>query len=101
MLTSFGFGMKSARVADQIDAEVKGGKTVIQNTLMVAQQFDFVETQLQQIAQIVAQADPMASMQFQNLQQPINNIQAQIVNGLRQLDQTLTNVDSLTDKIQN
>jgi hypothetical protein len=101
MIGGFGFGMKSARVADQIDAEVKGGKSIIQNTMMVAQQFDFVESQLQQIAQIVSQADPMASMQFNNLQQQINNIQAQITNGLKQLEQVLSNIDGLTDKIQN
>jgi hypothetical protein len=101
MLGGFGFGLKSARVADQIDAEVKAGKSIVQNTNMVAQQFDFVESQLQQFAQLITQADPMAAMQFQNLQAQINNIQSQIVNGLRQIDQSFTNIDGLTDKIQN
>jgi hypothetical protein len=101
MLGGFGFGMKSARVGDQIDAEVKGLKSVVASTNMVAQQFDFVESQLQQIAQMVGSADPVAAMQFQNLQAQINNIQAQIVNNLRQIEQGLTNIDSLTDKIQN
>lgn len=101
MLSGFGIGMKSARVGDQIDAEVKGGKTVVNNVKMVAQQFDFVESQLQQFAQLIGQADPMAAMQFQNLQAQINNIQGQIMNGLTQVDQTLTNIDALTDRIQN
>src|SRR5574342_702055 len=93
----FGMGMKSARVGDQIDAEVVGAKTVVASTKMVAQQFDFVESQLQQFAQMIGQADPMAAMQFQNLQQQINNIQSQIVNNLTQVEQSLVKIDGLTD----
>lgn len=101
MLNGFGLGMKSARVGDQIDAEVKGGKAVVANIKMVAQQFDFVESQLQQFSQLIGQADPMSAMQFQNLQAQINNIQGQIVNGLTQVEQSLTTIDQLTDRIQN
>lgn len=101
MLGSFGIGMKSARVGDQIDAEVVAGKTVLANTKMTAQQFDFIETQLQQFAQMLGQADPMAAMQFQNLQQQINNIQAQIINGITQAEQSFQKIDTLTDRIQN
>ncbi|TVX89680.1 hypothetical protein [Paenibacillus agilis] len=97
----FGFGNKSARVGDQIDAEVKGLKNVVNSVNMVAQQFDFVEAQLQQFAQIIGNSDPMAAMQFQNLQAQINNIQGQIVASLGQINQGLTNIDALTDKIQN
>lgn len=97
----FGMGMKSARVGDQIDAEVTALRGVATNTKMTAQQFDFVESQLQQFAQIIGQADPMAAMQFQNLQAQINNIQGQIVNGLTQIEQGLTKIDTITDKIQN
>lgn len=96
-----GMGMKSARVGDQIDAEVKGGKSVIANAKMVAQQFDFVETQLTQFSQMLQQQDPMVAMQFQNMTQQINNIQAQLVGSLTQVDQTLTSIDQLTDRIQN
>ncbi|HEF5065801.1 hypothetical protein [Bacillus paramobilis] len=97
----FGTGMRAARTGDQIDAEVVAGKTVLANTKMTAQQLDFIETQLQQFAQMLGQSDPMAAMQFQNLVQQINNIQGQIVNGISQAEQSLLKIDSLTDKIQN
>jgi hypothetical protein len=101
MLNGFGFGMKAARVGDQIDAETRAVKATVENTLMVAQQFDFVETQLQQFAQLLQADAPHLAMQFQNLQSQINNIQGQIANNLRQVVQALTNIDALTDKIQN
>jgi conjugal transfer/entry exclusion protein len=101
MLSAFGLGMKSARVGDQIDAEVTAAKALVQNCMLTAQQFDFVESQLQQFAQLISQADPSAAMQFQNMQQQINNIQAQIVSVLQQVHQSLTKIDGLTDKIQN
>lgn len=97
----FGFGMKSARVGDQIDAEVTALKGVTSNGKLVAQQFDFVETQLQQFAQLIGQQDPMVAMQFQNMQQQINNIQSQLVSALTQVEQGLVKIDGLTDKIQN
>lgn len=96
----FGFGMKSARVGDQIDAEVTGLKGIVTNGKLVAQQFDFVETQLQQFSQLV-QGEPMMAMQFQQMQQQINNIQSQLVNALTQVEQGLVKIDALTDKIQN
>lgn len=101
MFQGFGFNSKSARVADQIDAEVKAGKSLLQNANMVAQQFDFYEQQLAQFAQMLQAHDPSASMQFQLLQQQINNTQTQIVQSLQQVNQLLNNIDSLTDKIQN
>jgi hypothetical protein len=101
MLQSFGLGMKSARVGDQIDAEVTALKTVASNTKLTLQQFDFVESQLQQLAQLAGQSDPMLAMQFQQLQQQINNIQSQSVNGLVQIENGLVKIDGLTDKIQN
>lgn len=101
MLQGFGMGLKSARVGDQIDAEVTALKGVAQNTKVTAQQFDFVESSLQQLAQLAGQADPMLAMQFQQLQSQINNIQTQVVNGLTQVEQGLTKIDTLTDKIQN
>lgn len=97
----FGMGMKSARVGDQIDAEVVAGKTLLANTKMTAQQLDFIETQLGQFANMLGQTDPMASMQFQNLVQQINNIQGQIVNGISQAESSFVKIDALTDKIQN
>jgi hypothetical protein len=97
----FGMGMKSARVGDQIDAEVTALKSVASSTKLTAQQFDFVETQLAQLAQMAGNSDPMLAMQFQQIQQQIDNIQSQMVNGLTQLEQGLTKIDSLTDKIQN
>lgn len=99
--TGFGFGMKSARVGDQIDAEAKAGVLAITNAKAVAQQFDFVENTLQQFAQMIGQSDPMVAMQFQNMQQQINNIQLQIVNGLNAAEQHFRTIDSITDKIQN
>ena len=102
MLSGFmNMNTKSQRVADQIDAQVISLKNLSQNVKTTAQQFDFVESQLQQFAQIIGQHDPMASMQFQNMQQQINNIQTQVVNGLQQIEQGLQQIDSLTDKIQN
>ncbi|MFX5501851.1 hypothetical protein ACM5ME_17765 [Bacillus subtilis] len=101
MLQSFGLGMKSARVGDQIDAEVTALKSVASNTKLTLQQFDFVESQLQQLAQLAGNTDPMLAMQFQQLQQQINNIQAQGASGLTQIEQGLTKIDGLTDKIQN
>lgn len=95
------FGQKSARVGDQIDAEVKAAKALLQNANTVAQQFDFYEQQLAQFAQMLQGHDPSAAMQFQMLQQQINNTQTQIVQALQQVNQQLTNIDTLTDKIQN
>lgn len=102
MLGGNGFGMfnKAGRVADQVDAEAKAGILALQNAKATAQQFDFVETQLQQFAQLLSQQDPMTAMQFQNLQQQINNIQQQIVNGVNAGEQHFRNIDGLTDKIQ-
>lgn len=97
----FGMGMKSARVGDQIDAEVTALKSVVTNAKLTAQQFDFVETQLQQLSQMAGNTDPMLAMQFQQLQQQINNVQAQVVNGLTQVESGLVKIDTLTDKIQN
>lgn len=93
-------GNKAARVADQVDAEAKAGQLALQNAAQVAAQFDFVESQLQQFAQIIGQADPMAAMQFQNLQQQINNIQGQVVNGIKAAETHFRAIDGLTDKIQ-
>jgi chromosome segregation ATPase len=97
----FSFGMKSARVADQIDAEVKAGKALVENAEITAKQFDFYEQQLSQFASMIQSADPSAAMQFQMLQQQINNTQSQIAAALNQIKQTLANIDALTDKIQN
>jgi hypothetical protein len=95
-----GSGIKAARTGDQIDAEVKGALSIATNTKMTLQQFDFVETQLTQFAQILQQEAPQLAMQFQNLTQQINNIQGQSVQGITQIEQSLRNIDSLTDKIQ-
>jgi uncharacterized protein (DUF1501 family) len=100
--TVFGQGLKSARVADQIDAQVVAGKSLLQNSMMTAQQFDNVELTLQQVAQIVASnGDTMGAMQFETLKNQINQIQAQIVANLNEVAKVLANIDSLTDKIQN
>jgi Fic family protein len=100
--TVFGQGMKSARIADQIDAQVTSGKSLVQNAKITAQQFDLVENTLQQVASLIASSgDTMAAMQFENLQQQINNIQAQLVNSLNQIETVFVNIDGLTDKIQN
>ncbi|MGF9741557.1 hypothetical protein ABEX38_29760, partial [Priestia megaterium] len=93
MMQSFGFGMKSARVGDQIDAEVTALKGVVGNAKLTLQQFDFVESQLQQLAQMAGNTDPMLAMQFQQLQQQINNIQAQAINGFTQVEQGLVKID--------
>jgi uncharacterized protein YukE len=97
----FGLGMKSARVADQIDAEVVASKSLVQNAVTIAQQFDFYEQQLSQFASMLQNADPASAMQFQMLQQQINNTQSQIVQALKQIHDALGRIDALTDKIQN
>jgi Na+/phosphate symporter len=101
MLSGFGFGMKSARVADQIDAEVRSAKNIVQNTKMTLGQFDFVESTLAQLTQMAQGSDPALAMQFHNLQSQIDNIQKQVVQSFSQIEQALTNIDSLTDRIQN
>jgi Na+/phosphate symporter len=98
----FNFGMmKSARVADQIDAEVKAGVSLLQNAEIVSKQFDFIEQQLQQFASLIQSHDPHSAMQFTNMQQNIDNVQAQIRQSLAQIGQIFKNIDALTDKIQN
>jgi len=97
----FNFGMKSARVADQIDAEVKAGVALLQNAEIVQKQFDFVEQTLQQFASIIQSQDPSAAMQFTNMQQQIDNTQSQVKASLQQIAQIFKNIDALTDKIQN
>lgn len=102
LMNGFGLGnMRSARVADQVDAEIAGARNIINSTKMVAGQFDFLESQLQQLAQLIGQAEPSLAMQMQSMQASINNIQQQILGGLTQVEQSLTKMDSLTDKIQN
>jgi hypothetical protein len=93
-------GMKAARTGDQIDAQVQGARQLVANAKMTAQQFDFIETQLQQLAQLVGDTDQMAVMQFQNMKQQMNNIQAQIINSLSGVDEALAHIDKLTDNIQ-
>jgi uncharacterized protein YukE len=97
----FGLGMKSARVADQIDAQVESSKALVENAVTIAQQFDFYEQQLSQFASMLQSADPASAMQFQMLQQQINNTQSQIVQALKQIHDALGRIDALTDKIQN
>lgn len=102
MLNQFlGSGMKAARTGDQIDSIVMGLKGVVTNTKMTAQQFDFIETQLQQFAQGLQAEAPHLASTFANLTAQINNIQGQVVTGLNQLETGLVQIDSLTDKIQN
>ncbi|WP_153019491.1 hypothetical protein [Bacillus gaemokensis] len=100
-LGMFGTGMKSARVADQIDAQVNSGRLTIQNANMAVQQLDYIESQLTQMASMLQQEVPMIAMQFQNLVQQINNNQGQVVNALKQADTIFASIDQLTDKIQN
>ncbi|PGO60704.1 hypothetical protein [Priestia megaterium] len=94
------FNHKSARVADQVDAEAKAGLLAMQNVRTTAQQFDFVETQLAQFAQLFSQQDQMVAMQFQNLQSQVNNIQQQILNGVTAGENHFRAIDATTDKIQ-
>lgn len=68
---------------------------------MVTQQFDFYEQQLSQYAQMLQSIDPAAAMQFNLLQQQINNTQSQIVQALHKVQESLKKIDALTDKIQN
>lgn len=97
----FNFNGKAARVGDQIDAEAKSGINVLQNAILVSQQFDFVEQQLTQFAQMLQGSDPMAGMQFTQMQQQINNIQSQLVNAVKTAQASFQTIDSLTNKIQN
>jgi uncharacterized protein YukE len=101
VLNGFGFGMKTQRVADQIDAEVTASKALVQNAVTIAQQFDFYEQQLSHFASMIQNADPSSAFQFQTLQQQINNTQTQIVQALKQINDSLSRIDALTDKIQN
>ncbi|MFD9628611.1 hypothetical protein [Peribacillus muralis] len=92
---------KGQRVADAIDAKVQAGKLTLQNAEMSLQQLDFIENQLTQMAQQLQAEAPMVAMQFQSLVQQLNNSQGQVVNAVRQASQIFTEVDGLTDKIQN
>jgi hypothetical protein len=96
-----GFSNKAARVGDQIDAEAKAGASLINNALIAVQQLDFYEQSLAQFASIVQQHDPSAAMQFQMMQQQINNTQTQIVAALKGAHQSFANIDGLTNRIQN
>jgi phosphoenolpyruvate carboxylase len=94
------FNHKSARVADQVDAEAKAGLLAMQNLRSTVQQFKFVETQLGQFTQMFSQQEPTIAMQFQNMQSQIANITQQLENGVTAGENHFRAVDSITDKIQ-
>lgn len=102
---NLGSGMKAARTGDQIDAQVTAARGLLSQAMMAAKNFDNVEMQMNQIAQMLAQTtDPsmqMLAMQFQMLQQNIDQNQNQINASLQQLVPILSEIDSLTNKIQN
>lgn len=102
---NLGSGMKAARTGDQIDAQVTAARGLLNQAAMAANSFDNVEMQMNQIAQMLAQtSDPsmqMLAMQFQMLQQNIDQNQKQIQSALQQMAPILSEIDSLTNKIQN
>jgi gas vesicle protein len=102
---NLGSGLKAARTGDQIDAQVTAARGLLNQAMMSAKNFDSVEMQMNQIAQMLSQTtDPtmqMLSMQFQMLQQNIDQNQNQINSALQQLLPILNEIDGLTNKIQN
>jgi hypothetical protein len=108
MLNGFGSmmgsGMKAARTGDQIDAQVTAARALVNQATMAAAQFDAIEVSMQQISQMLQQAnDPslsMLAMQFNMLQTQVDNTQKQIQSPLTQLAPVLQEIDSLTNKIQ-
>jgi hypothetical protein len=97
----FGTGLKAERVGNAIDAKVQAGKSALDMAEMSLQQLDFIEQQLTQMAQQLQAEAPMIAMQFQNLVQQINNQQGQVVSAVRQAKMNFSEIDGLTDKIQN
>jgi len=106
-MMNFGFntGMKAARTGDQIDAQVTAARGLVNQAMMAANNFDGIEVQMQQIAQMLSQTqDPsmaMLAMQFQMLQTNIDATQKQVQASLQQLAPILQEIDNLTNKIQN
>lgn len=106
MLNGFGIGtgMKAARTGDQIDAQVVAARGLLTQATMAAAQFDGIEMQMQNIAQMLQQSqDPqlaMLAMNFQMIQQQVDNTQKQIQSSLTQLAPILQEIDNLTNKIQ-
>lgn len=98
-------GHKAARTGDQIDAQVTAARGLLTQATMAAGQFDTIEVQMQQMSQMLQQSqDPglaMVAMQFNMLQQQIDNTQKQIQVSLQQLAPILQEIDNLTNKIQN
>lgn len=107
MFNTFGLGtgMKAARTGDQIDAQVTAARGLLSQAQMAANQFDGIELQMNQIAQMLQSTqDPqfaMLAMQFSSMQTQIDNAQKQVVNSLAQLAPILQEIDNLTNKIQN
>ena len=102
---NLGTGMKAARTGDQIDAQVTAARALLNQASMAANSFDNVQMQMNQIAQMLAQTtDPpmqMLAMQFQMLQQNVDSSQKQIQSAIQQLIPILSEIDTLTNKIQN
>jgi hypothetical protein len=102
---NLGAGMKAARVGDQIDAKVIALRGLLNQATMAANNFDNIELQMQNMAQLLGQStDPtiqMLAMQFQMLQQNIDSTQKQIQSAISQMSPELQEIDNLTNKIQN
>jgi prefoldin subunit 5 len=94
-----GFG-KGAKVSNQIDAEVKGAKVILQNAIQTTKsEFDLVEEQLQQLANL-ANGDQVTMMFLNNIKNQINASQGKILQNLTAVDSSLTKIDQYTDAFQ-
>lgn len=98
----FGNGFRAEKVANLVDSEAKTGLNSLENGLGALRQFDIVEQQLQQMAQMAqAEGNLLMAGQFQSLQMLIDGIQNQVRTTFTQAQQSFRTIDQHTDRIQN
>ncbi|MEH7210070.1 hypothetical protein V7094_28325 [Priestia megaterium] len=97
----FSTGLKAEKVANLVDSEAKTGLNSLENGLGALRQFDIVEQQLQQMAQMAqAEGNIVLAGQFQSISMLIDSIQNQVKMTFTQAQQSFRLIDQHTDKVQ-
>lgn len=93
---------KSARVGNEIDMVVGQAKAKCTNIAITLKQSDMIEAQFTQLTELAKRSgDTQLVMQFEMIKQLMDNMQNTVTMQVRELEQDLNKIDTITDKIQN
>lgn len=93
---------KSARVGNEIDMVVGQAKAKCANIAITLKQSDMIEVQFAQLTELAKRSgDTQLVMQFEMIKQLMDNMQNTVTMQVRELEQDLNKIDTITDKIQN